>query len=93
LWFHVDAAFGAIAMLSPALRPLFAGMARPDPAAFDFHKLAQIPYEAGRIAVRDAGAHRATSQGRPLTCGGRRAASGPVSRGRSISSCRAGSGR
>ncbi len=30
LWFHVDAAFGAIAMLSAALRPLFAGIERAD---------------------------------------------------------------
>ena len=60
LWMHVDAAFGAIAMLSPALRPLFCGMERADSVAFDFHKWAQVPYEAGCIVVRDAAAHRAT---------------------------------
>ena len=59
LWFHVDAAFGAIAMLSPALRPLFAGMQRADSVAFDFHKWAQVPYDAGCIVVRDPAAHRA----------------------------------
>jgi aromatic-L-amino-acid decarboxylase len=58
LWFHVDAAFGAIAMLSPALRGLFAGIERADSVAFDFHKWAQVPYDAGCIVVRDSDAHR-----------------------------------
>ena len=60
LWLHVDAAFGAIAMLSPALRPRFAGLERADSVAFDFHKWAQVPYESGCLLVRDASAHRAT---------------------------------
>jgi len=59
LWFHVDAAFGAIAMLSPTLQPRFAGMEHADSVAFDFHKWAQVPYDAGCIVVRDADAHRA----------------------------------
>ncbi len=59
LWFHVDAAFGALAMLSPALRPLLAGIERADSVAFDFHKWMQVPYDAGCIVVRDAAAHRA----------------------------------
>lgn len=54
LWFHVDAAFGAIAMLAPKLRPLLAGIERADSVAFDFHKWAQVPYDAGCIMVRDA---------------------------------------
>src|SRR5271165_2802517 len=59
LWFHVDAAFGALGLLSPALRPLFAGIERADSVAFDFHKWAQVPYDAGCVVVRDAAAHRA----------------------------------
>jgi glutamate/tyrosine decarboxylase-like PLP-dependent enzyme len=59
LWFHVDGAFGAVAMLSPALRPLFAGMERADSVGFDFHKWAQVPYDAGCIVVRSAAAQRA----------------------------------
>jgi glutamate/tyrosine decarboxylase-like PLP-dependent enzyme len=59
MWFHVDAAFGATAMLSPTLRPLFNGLERADSVAFDFHKWAQVPYDAGCIVVRDADAHRA----------------------------------
>lgn len=53
LWFHVDGAFGAIGMLAPALRPLLAGIERADSVAFDFHKWAQVPYDAGCIVVRD----------------------------------------
>jgi glutamate/tyrosine decarboxylase-like PLP-dependent enzyme len=54
LWFHVDAAYGAIAMLAPTLRPLLQGIERADSVAFDFHKWAQVPYDAGCIMVRDA---------------------------------------
>ncbi|HEV8015142.1 MAG TPA: pyridoxal-dependent decarboxylase [Stellaceae bacterium] len=59
LWFHIDGALGALAMLSPQLKPLFAGIERADSVAFDFHKWGQIPYDAGFILVRDGEAHRA----------------------------------
>ena len=53
LWFHVDGAFGALAALSPRLRQGLAGIERADSLAFDFHKWAQVPYDAGCIVVRD----------------------------------------
>ncbi len=53
LWFHVDGAFGAVAALSPNLRPKLAGIELADSVAFDFHKWAQVPYDAGCIVVRD----------------------------------------
>ncbi|HEY3916449.1 MAG TPA: pyridoxal-dependent decarboxylase [Stellaceae bacterium] len=59
LWFHIDGALGGLALLSPALKPLFAGIERADSIAFDFHKWGQIPYDAGFILVRDPEAHRA----------------------------------
>jgi glutamate/tyrosine decarboxylase-like PLP-dependent enzyme len=59
LWFHVDGAFGALAMMSPELRPRFAGIERADSLAFDFHKWAHVPYDAGCILVRDGDRHRA----------------------------------
>ena len=60
LWFHVDGAFGAIAALAPGLRPLLTGIERADSVAFDFHKWAQVPYDAGCIVVRDATQHLET---------------------------------
>jgi aromatic-L-amino-acid decarboxylase len=60
LWFHVDGAFGALAILSPALAPLLAGLDRADSLAFDFHKWAQVPYDAGFLLVRDAREHQDT---------------------------------
>ncbi len=59
LWFHVDAAYGAFAMLSPTLRPQLAGIEQADSVAFDFHKWGQVPYDAGIILVRDPEAHLA----------------------------------
>lgn len=59
LWFHVDGAFGAMLALSPCLKPLIAGIEAADSLGFDFHKWAQVPYDAGCILVRDAARHRA----------------------------------
>jgi glutamate/tyrosine decarboxylase-like PLP-dependent enzyme len=53
LWFHVDGAFGATAAFSPRFKPLLAGIERADSLAFDFHKWAQVPYDAGCVLVRD----------------------------------------
>jgi aromatic-L-amino-acid decarboxylase len=60
LWFHVDGAFGALAILSPALAPLLTGLDRADSLAFDFHKWAQVPYDAGFLLVRDGDEHQET---------------------------------
>lgn len=54
LWLHVDGALGALAVLSPELAPKFAGIERADSLAFDFHKWAQVPYDAGFILARRA---------------------------------------
>ncbi len=53
LWFHVDGAFGALAALSPALRPRLAGIEQADSVAFDYHKWMQVPYDAACVLVRD----------------------------------------
>ncbi len=60
LWFHVDGAFGALAMLAPDLAPRLAGIEHADSLAFDFHKWGQVPYDAGFILVRDQAAQLAT---------------------------------
>lgn len=60
LWFHVDGAIGAVAVLSPELRPLLKGMERADSLAFDMHKWLYIPYEAGCVLVRSAKDHYRT---------------------------------
>jgi glutamate/tyrosine decarboxylase-like PLP-dependent enzyme len=60
LWFHVDAAFGALAALSPTHRHKIAGIEQADSVAFDFHKWAQVTYDAGCILVRDPAIHLAT---------------------------------
>jgi glutamate/tyrosine decarboxylase-like PLP-dependent enzyme len=60
LWFHIDGAVGSLAVLSPALRPLFRGQSRADSLAFDLHKWGYLPYEVACVLVRDAKAHRET---------------------------------
>ncbi|CAL78755.1 putative pyridoxal-dependent decarboxylase [Bradyrhizobium sp. ORS 278] len=58
LWFHVDGAFGALAMMSEELAPRLAGITRADSIALDFHKWGQVPYDAGFLLVRDGERHR-----------------------------------
>lgn len=58
IWFHVDGAYGALAMLAPDLAPRLKGIDRADSLAFDFHKWGQVPYDAGFILVRDGVLHR-----------------------------------
>jgi aromatic-L-amino-acid/L-tryptophan decarboxylase len=53
LWFHVDGALGALAMMSPDIAPLLRGIERADSIALDFHKWGQVPYDAGFVIVRD----------------------------------------
>jgi aromatic-L-amino-acid/L-tryptophan decarboxylase len=58
LWFHVDGAYGALGVLSPALAPRLAGIENADSIALDFHKWGQVPYDAGFLMVRDGERHR-----------------------------------
>jgi aromatic-L-amino-acid/L-tryptophan decarboxylase len=60
LWFHVDGALGALAMMSPEIAPLLRGIERADSIALDFHKWGQVPYDAGFVIVRDQAEQLAT---------------------------------
>jgi glutamate/tyrosine decarboxylase-like PLP-dependent enzyme len=65
LWFHVDGAFGATAMLAPSVAPRLRGIERADSIAFDFHKWLHAQYDAGCVLVRDGELHRATFAATP----------------------------
>ena len=54
LWFHVDGAYGAPAILSPQAPSQILGMQRADSIAMDPHKWLYAPLEAGCVLVRDA---------------------------------------
>ncbi len=60
LWFHVDGAIGAIAVLAESVRGLLDGIERADSVALDLHKWMHVPFEAGCVVVRDRAAHRNT---------------------------------
>jgi aromatic-L-amino-acid decarboxylase len=60
LWFHVDGAIGALAIMAPDIAPRLSGIQQADSIALDFHKWGQVPYDAGFILVRDGALHRDT---------------------------------
>jgi aromatic-L-amino-acid decarboxylase len=60
IWFHVDGAFAALGILAPEIAPRLRGIQDADSIAFDFHKWAQVPYDAGFILIRDGALHRST---------------------------------
>jgi len=60
LWFHVDGAIGAVAVLAENVKPKLLGIERADSVALDLHKWLHIPFEAGCVIVRSEPAHRRT---------------------------------
>lgn len=60
LWFHVDGAIGAVAVLAENVKPRLQGIERADSIALDLHKWMHIPFEAGCVIVRSEDAHRRT---------------------------------
>jgi L-2,4-diaminobutyrate decarboxylase len=56
LWFHVDAAHGGSALLSPRYAPLLRGIDRADSIVWDAHKLMLMPSLCTAVLFRD-GAH------------------------------------
>jgi len=65
LWFHVDGAFGAAAILSESVGHRLKALSRVDSLAFDFHKWWQVNYEAGCVLIRDPYLHRGAFANRP----------------------------
>jgi aromatic-L-amino-acid decarboxylase len=53
VWFHVDGAYGAFAVLDPRLRDRLRGMARADSVVVDPHKWLAVPVGCGAVLVRD----------------------------------------
>ena len=60
IWFHVDGAIGAVAILAENVKPQLAGIERADSVALDLHKWMHVPFEAGCILIRHNEAHRRT---------------------------------
>lgn len=60
LWFHIDGAIGAVAILADSVKAQLAGIERADSLALDLHKWLQMPFEAGVVLVKNKKAHRNT---------------------------------
>jgi len=56
LWFHVDAAWGGAAVVSPRLRKFLDGIEKADSITCDAHKWFSVPMGAGMFFCRHAGA-------------------------------------
>jgi aromatic-L-amino-acid decarboxylase len=53
MWFHVDAAYGGLFMLTERGRAVLAGIERSDSMSLDPHKAMFLPYGTGSLLVRD----------------------------------------
>lgn len=60
LWFHIDGAFGALAVLSEKYQHLIAGQNLADSIAFDLHKWMYMPFDVGCVLIKDHKAHEKT---------------------------------
>ena len=62
MWFHIDGAFGAPAMLTEEGRALLWGLERADSLSLDPHKWLFQPFDIGCVLVRDRGRLKETFQ-------------------------------
>ena len=76
LWFHVDAAWGGAAILSPRLRGYLAGIDAADSITCDAHKWFSVPMGAGMFFCRHPGVVREAFRAETVYMPGRTA--GPV---------------
>ncbi|MGI9527561.1 MAG: pyridoxal phosphate-dependent decarboxylase family protein [Weeksellaceae bacterium] len=53
VWFHVDAAYGGGALVSPKSRPLFNGIEKADSVTIDPHKWLFSPYDCGAVIYKE----------------------------------------
>lgn len=53
LWFHVDAAYGGAAILSPKLQPFLNGIEKSDSITFDAHKWLSVPMAGSMFITSD----------------------------------------
>jgi glutamate/tyrosine decarboxylase-like PLP-dependent enzyme len=58
MWFHVDGAIGAVAMLATSIRHQVEGLRLADSLALDLHKWMYLNFEAGCVLVRQEAIHR-----------------------------------
>lgn len=65
IWFHIDGAFGATAIMGNLVKDKLSGMERANSLAFDFHKWFQVNYDAGCILFKDKELHRNSFADRP----------------------------
>ncbi|MCB0119337.1 MAG: aminotransferase class V-fold PLP-dependent enzyme, partial [Anaerolineales bacterium] len=60
LWFHIDGAIGAVAVLAENVNPKLKGIERANSVALDLHKWMHMPIEVGCAIIRSEKAHRDT---------------------------------
>ena len=70
LWFHVDGAYGAAALLVPELRELFRGIEHADSLVIDPHKWLFAPYDCGALLYREPGLARQRADAAGVLLGG-----------------------
>ncbi|MEM0976759.1 MAG: pyridoxal-dependent decarboxylase [Pseudomonadota bacterium] len=65
IWFHIDGAFGASAVIVPELAHRLKGLGQADSIAFDLHKWWHVNYDAGCVLIRDRDIHLKSWSDRP----------------------------
>lgn len=60
LWFHIDGAYGGVAVLAQSTQGLYEGIERADSLAVDPHKWMYVPVDCGCALVKDAALLRDT---------------------------------